>query len=225
MQTQTIRERLGKELLFFDGAMGTMLQQAGLPQGDAAGGMESRQAGGYPGHPPAVCCRRAADILKTNTFGANRLKFGERHRDGDWPPLCGLAKEAAGQSGRDDVWVAMDIGPTGKLLQPLGDLSFEAGLSTCSPKWRRPGSGRGPTCLLIETMSDTYELKAAVLAAKEITTSCRSSPTMIFDDKGKLLTGGDIPAAVALLEGLGVDALGFNCGLGPEQMKGAAALS
>lgn len=68
-------------------------------------------------------------------------------------------------------------------------------------------------------MSDTYELKAAVLAAKEVT-KLPVFATMIFDDKGKLLTGGDIAAAVALLEGLGVDALGFNCGLGPDQMKG-----
>ena len=72
--------------------------------------------------------------------------------------------------------------------------------------------------ILIETMSDTYEVKAAILAAKE-NTDLPIFVTMIFDEQGKLLTGGDIPAAVALLESLGVDGIGFNCGLGPEQMK------
>ncbi|WP_457790708.1 homocysteine S-methyltransferase family protein [Anaeromassilibacillus sp. SJQ-5] len=216
MQTQTIRERLGKDLLFFDGAMGTMLQQAGLPQGMLPEEWNLAR--------PEVIrdihrqyAQAGCQILKTNTFGANRLKFGER-TETVIAAAVGLAKEAAGQSGRDDVWVAMDIGPTGKLLQPLGELSFEAAYDLFA-EMAAAGERAGADCLLIETMSDTYELKAAVLAAKEVT-KLPVFATMIFDDKGKLLTGGDIAAAVALLEGLGVDALGFNCGLGPDQMKG-----
>ena len=163
MQTQTIRERLGKDLLFFDGAMGTMLQQAGLPQGMLPEEWNLAR--------PEVIrdihrqyAQAGCQILKTNTFGANRLKFGER-TETVIAAAVGLAKEAAGQSGRDDVWVAMDIGPTGKLLQPLGELSFEAAYDLFA-EMAAAGERAGADCLLIETMSDTYELKAAVLAAK-----------------------------------------------------------
>lgn len=124
-----------------------------------------------------------------------------------------LARRAAGGDGL----VALDIGPTGKLLQPLGDLAFEEAYQAFR-EMAQAGEKAGADCILIETFSDTYEVKAAVLAAKE-STSLPVIVTMIFDERGKLLTGGDIPAAAALLEGLGVDALGFNCGAGPEQMK------
>ena len=80
------------------------------------------------------------------------------------------------------------------------------------------GDKAGADCILIETVSDSYEIKAAVLAAKE-NSSLPVIVTMIFDENGKLLTGGDVASATAMLEGLGVDAIGFNCGLGPEQMK------
>ena len=111
----------------------------------------------------------------------------------------------------------MDIGPTGKLLKPLGDLSFEEAYDVFA-EMARAGEQSGADFILIETMGDTYEVKAALLAAKE----CTSLPvfvTMVFDERGKLLTGGSIEAAVALLEGLGADAIGFNCGLGPVQMR------
>ena len=110
----------------------------------------------------------------------------------------------------------MDIGPTGKLLKPLGDLSFEEAYEAFKEVVQY-GEKAGADLIHIETMSDTYEVKAAVLAAKE-NTNLPVFATMIFDDKGKLLTGGDVPSVVALLEGLRVDALGINCGMGPKQM-------
>src|SRR5699024_5398473 len=120
------------------------------------------------------------------------------------------------QSGREDAYIALDLGPTGRLLQPLGDLPFEQAVELFG-EVVRIGAAAGADLVLIETMSDSYELKAAVLAAKE---NCDLPvlATVIFDENGKLLTGGTVDAVVALLEGLGVDALGVNCGLGPKQM-------
>ena len=111
--------------------------------------------------------------------------------------------------------VALDIGPTGKLLKPMGDLDFERAVELFSEVIE---SGKdGADVVIIETMSDSYELKAAVLAAKE---HCDLPviASMIFDENGRLLTGGDMRSACAMLEGLGADAVGINCGLGPKQM-------
>ena len=113
-------------------------------------------------------------------------------------------------------YVALDVGPTGKLLKPMGDLSFEDAYEAFKETMIY-GEEAGADLIHIETMSDSYEVKAAVLAAKE-NTSLPVFATMIFDEKGKLLTGGDVPAVIAMLEGLRVDALGINCGMGPEQM-------
>ncbi len=114
------------------------------------------------------------------------------------------------------TYVALDVGPTGKLLKPMGDLSFEDAYEAFKETMIY-GEEAGADLIHIETMSDSYEVKAAVLAAKE-NTSLPVFATMIFDEKGKLLTGGDVPAVIAMLEGLRVDALGINCGMGPEQM-------
>lgn len=121
-----------------------------------------------------------------------------------------------GVTDKREVYVGLDVGPTGKLLKPMGDLAFEEAYEAFAEVMRY-GEEAGVDLIHIETMSDTYEVKAAVLAAKE-QTSLPVFATMIFDEKGKLLTGGDVPAVVALLEGLRVDALGINCGMGPEQM-------
>lgn len=114
------------------------------------------------------------------------------------------------------MYTALDVGPTGKLLKPMGDLAFEDAYEAFKETMIY-GEEAGADLIHIETMSDSYEVKAAVLAAKE-NTSLPVFVTMIFDEKGKLLTGGDVPAVVAMLEGLRVDALGINCGMGPEQM-------
>ena len=109
----------------------------------------------------------------------------------------------------------LDIGPLGKLLQPMGELAFDDAYDLFARTIR--AGAPGADLVLIETMSDTLELKAAVLAAKE---NCDLPvfTTMIMDEKGRLLTGADIETAVTMLEGLGVDALGFNCSMGPDQM-------
>lgn len=206
---------LGKRLLFFDGAMGTMLQAVGLGPGEQPEPWNLT-------HPDVILkihrsyLAAGADILKTNTFGANRAKLSQSGYSVEDVVAAGvkIAREAVQGS---EAFVAMDIGPTGKLLRPLGDLSFEQAYDLFA-EMAQAGEKAGADLIVIETMSDTYECKAAVLAAKE-NTSLPVFVTMIFDERGKLLTGGDIPTAVALLEGLGADAIGLNCGLGPEQMK------
>ena len=124
------------------------------------------------------------------------------------------AAETAGV--KRPIYTALDIGPTGKLLKPMGDLDFETAYEAFK-EVMICGEKAGADLIHIETMSDTYELKAAVLAAKE-NTSLPVFATTIFDERGKLLTGADVPSVIALLEGLRVDALGINCGMGPEQM-------
>ena len=213
-----IRDRLGKELLFFDGGMGTLLQEKGLEPGE----LPELWNITHPDEIRSIHRRymeAGSDIVLTNTFGANALKF---HDDSCSlkeiiNAAVGHVKAAAEQCVRADaVLTALDVGPTGKLLKPIGDLEFE----TAYEAFREVmilGEKAGADLIHIETMSDTYELKAAVLAAKE-NTSLPVFATAIFDERGKLLTGADVPAVVALLEGLRVDALGINCGMGPEQM-------
>ena len=213
-----IREILGRELLFFDGAMGTMLQSAGLQPGEAPDVWSVT-------HPQEVRDIHAqylaagCNIVLTNTFGnyANKLAGTGYTPEETARAAVERAKEAvAADPGTQKKYVAFDVGPTGKLLKPLGDLGFEDAVSLFAESIRA-GAEAGADLVLIETMSDTYELKAAVLAAKE---SCDLPvcATVALDLNGKLLTGGDIHSVVALLEGLRVDALGLNCGLGPEQM-------
>ena len=127
-----------------------------------------------------------------------------------------LAKEARRRSRREDAYIALDIGPTGRLLEPLGDLPFEKAVEIFG-EVVRIGAAAGADLVLIETMSDSYESKAAVLAAKE---NCDLPVliTNVYDSSGKLLTGGTVDSTVAMLEGLRVDGLGVNCGMGPEQM-------
>ncbi len=222
--------------VFFDGGLGSLLQERGLKAGELPETWNLL-------HPDVLVdihksyLRAGANIITTNTFGANRLKYPD---GGKWK-LEDLVEAAVKngiqarrqweeeQSGRENLsgekkalgiapaYIALDLGPTGKLLKPLGDLEFEDAVCLYR-EVVEAGVKAGADLILIETMSDGLELKAAVLAAKE---SC-SLPvfaTMAFDGKGKLLTGGNVETAVALLEGLRVSALGLNCGLGPVQMK------
>ena len=207
-------ERLGKEWLFCDGGTGTILQSRGLKGGELPETWNLIR----PEDIIDLHCgylRAGCDIFNTNTFGANALKFPENLEE-IVTAAVELAKEARRRTGREDAYVALDIGPTGKLLEPLGDLPFEKAVELFA-QVVRCGSRAGADLVLIETMSDSYEAKAAVLAAKE---NCDLPVciTVTFDDKGKLLTGGTVDSTVALLEGLHVDALGVNCGMGPEQM-------
>lgn len=208
-----ITDRFGKEWIYFDGGLGTMLQERGL------------QGGEYPEtwnltHPEELIAIHKAyleagcHVINANTFGANGLKFDNVEEI--ITAGIQLAKEAKKQAERMDAYVALDIGPTGKLLEPMGDLPFEKAVSYFA-QMVKAGVKAGADLILIETMSDTYEAKAAVLAAKE-NSSLPVIVTMIFDENQRLLTGGSVESAVAMLEGLRVDALGINCGLGPKQM-------
>lgn len=212
---------LKDKILFFDGGMGSLLQSHGL------------QAGELPGvwnmtHPEVLVkihqdyLEAGADIITTNTFGVDCLKYNEHTQYQAEEVIQAAvrhAKTAIARSGRH-AYAALDISPTGKLLKPLGDLDFNDAYEVFKQAVLA-GSRAGADLILIETMSDSYEAKAAVLAAKE-NSDLPVFVTMTFDAKGKLLTGGNPESVVALLEGLGVDALGINCGLGPVQMKAIA---
>lgn len=212
----SVMELLGKEMLFFDGATGTQLQARGLKPGELPESWNFL-------HPEIVEAVHKAyydagsNIVKSNTFGANPLKLAGSGLDSQEviEAAIAIAKRAAG--GRAEKFVALNIGPTGKLLAPYGDLPFEKAVAGFG-EMVRYGAAAGADLILIETMSDTYEIKAAVLAAKE---NCNLPifVTMTFDEDGKLLTGGTVEAAAAMCEALGVDAIGFNCGLGPVQVR------
>ena len=149
-----------------------------------------------------------------NTFGANGFKYDNLEEIVTAAVVN--AKKAVADSGRK-AYVALDMGPTGKLLKPMGTLDFEECVSVYADVVRY-GAKAGADLILIETMSDTYELKAAVLAAKE-NSNLPVVATVVFDEHHKMLTGATPEVVVALLEGLRVDAIGMNCGLGPKQMK------
>lgn len=214
-------EEIKRRKIFCDGGMGSLLQARGLKAGELPETWNLL-------HPEILkeihgeYLEAGCDIVTTNTFGANRLKYpegGEFSLKEIIRAAVNNAREAIDRAGHG--WIALDMGPTGKLLKPLGDLDFDEAYEIYK-EVVETGCRAGADLILIETMSDSYEAKAAVLAAKE-NSSLPVFATMIFDEKGKLLTGGDVESAVAMLEGLGVDALGINCGLGPVQMKGIAA--
>ena len=146
------------------------------------------------------------NIISANTFGANRFKYDN---------VDEIVKSAVKNAKRTGKKVALDIGPTGKLLKPMGDLDFEECVDIFADVVK---AGRDEADLvLLETFGDLYEIKAAMLAVKE---NCDLPlvVSMIFDEKARLLTGADVRTACAMVEGLGADAIGFNCGLGPKQM-------
>lgn len=211
----TFKELLGKKMLFFDGATGTQLQARGLKPG------ELPESWNFT-HPEIVeAVHRGyldvgSNIVKSNTFGANPIKLKGSGLDCKTTieAAVAIAKRACGS--RENKFVALNLGPTGKLLAPYGDLPFEDAVAAYG-EMVRYGAAAGADLILIETMSDTYEIKAAVLAAKE-NCDLPICVTMTFDQDGKLLTGATVEAAALMCEGLGVDAMGFNCGLGPVQV-------
>lgn len=206
-----ITELVKEKRIYFDGGMGTLLQSQGLP----------------PGQPPElwnisepekiIAVHNAyfdvgCNITKANTFGINREKFPNYKELIKAGIDC--AKKAA--ENRTESYVAFDMGPTGKLLEPLGDLPFETAVSIFADNVK-VAAECGADLILIETMNDSYETKAAVLAAKE---NCNLPVfvTNVYDESGKLMTGANPAAMIAMLEGLNVDAIGMNCSLGPDKM-------
>lgn len=224
---RTIQEKMKEGFVFFDGGCGTLLQAAGLKAGELPETWNITHADEIRKiHYDYLIA--GSNILKTNTFGANALKFqeeGEYSLKNVVERAIDNAREAVAEAEKSpetdgasakDHYIALDIGPLGKLLKPLGDLDFEDAVETFR-KTIAIGAAYGVDLILIETMNDIYEAKAAILAAKE-TCGLPVFLTTAYDASGKLLTGADAKAVVAVAEGLGVDALGINCSLGPEQM-------
>lgn len=216
-ERKMLLDKLGKELLFFDGGMGTLLQKEGLQPGELPEVWNIEHCEEVQKIHRAYLAA-GSDIVLTNTFGANAIKFHDERYGLQEVVEKAIenVRQAAEAVNKKEYYVALDVGPTGKLLKPMGDLSFEKAYDAFKEVMMY-GEAAGADLIHIETMSDTYEVKAAVLAAKE-NTRLPVFVTLIFDAKGKLLTGGDVPAVVAMLEGLRVNAIGINCGLGPEQM-------
>ena len=204
-----------RSVLFLDGAMGTQLQEKGLQPGE----IPELWNLSHPNDVRAVheaYFASGADAVYANTFGANPAKY---HGDAPLADVIaagvGLAREAAANVGGKRL-VALDVGPTGRLLKPAGDFEFDAAYDAFAEQIRI-GAKAGADLVAIETMGDAYELKAAVLAAKE-NSSLPVVATVALGEDGKLLTGASPECVAAILEGLRVDAMGFNCGLGPDRM-------
>lgn len=211
-----VMERIRRQRVFFDGGTGTLLQSMGLGAGESPERWNTtrpeRITALHRAYLEAGC-----DIIKTNTFGVNRAKFDDYEvliRSGI--ACARAAVEEAERAGLGRKYIAFDMGPTGQLLEPLGSLPFEEAVALYAENIRIAASC-GVDLILIETMNDAYETKAAVLAAKE-NAELPIFVTNVYDASGKLMTGADPAAMIALLEGLGVDALGMNCSLGPDRM-------
>ena len=206
-----LRELLQKQKLYFDGGMGTLLQEAGLQPGEQPETWNIK-------HPQKITelhkayLAAGSNIITANTFGLNRYKFAETEK------YAKAAMECAKAAAEDfpNSFVAYDIGPLGKLLEPIGELPFEEAVAAFAES-AKYAEKFGADLIIIETMNDSLETKAAVLAVKE-NADLPIFVTNVFDAKGKLMTGADAKAMTALLEGLRVDAIGMNCSLGPEQM-------
>lgn len=221
MKRPYITDYIQAKRLFFDGGTGSCLQAKGLKPGELPEYWNIEHAEEIVSlHYEYFAA--GANIVKTNTFGANRLKF----KDGTLETVI-RAAVANAQEARERIeqlpeyreiphYVALDIGPSGKLLKPLGDLDYTDAIDLFA-EVVKIGSDAGCDLILIETMNDSYETKAAVLAAKE-NASLPVFVTTVYDETHKLLTGADPAAMAAMLEGLRVDAVGMNCSLGPEQM-------
>ena len=208
-------DKLSDNYICMDGGMGTLLQAAGLAPGELPERWNLS-------HPEAVrdihlaYLQAGSRIITTNTFGANPLHYGEDELAEIIPAAIRNVRDAIALSGVSDAYVALDIGPSGKLLAPYGDLDFEDAVKLFATV-ARLGAEAGADLVLIETMSDCAETKAALLAAKE---NC-SLPVFVsnvYGADGKLMTGASPEAMVAMLEGMGADAIGANCSLGPLQL-------
>lgn len=197
-----------------DGGMGTMLQAAGLPVGQLPEVWNLT-------NPERVAriqrkyVEAGAQVIYANTFGANRHKVAA---SGYTPKelIVGGIQAARAAAGDRKVKVALDVGPIGQLLEPLGTMSFDEAYDIYR-EMVVAGEEAGADLVIFETMSDLYEVKAAVLAARE-NTRLPVWVTMTFEATGRTFVGVTVPAMALTLTGLGVDALGFNCSLGPKEL-------
>ena len=216
----TFSEFLKDNIVYLDGGMGTLLQAKGLKPGDAPERWNIS-------HPDVICVIHrdyfdaGSNVVCTNTFGANTLKYSKDELEKIIKAAVKNAADARAQSSSaGEKFIALDIGPSGKLLKPLGDLDFEDAVGVFA-ETVRIGTSCGVDLILIETMNDSYETKAALLAAKENS----NLPVIVcnaYGEDGKLMTGASPAAMAAMLEGMGAAALGANCSLGPRQLRGVA---
>ena len=208
------REFLANNIVRLDGGMGTLLQAEGLMPGE----LPERWCLTHPEVVTAIhraYFEAGSHVVATNTFGANPLKFSEDELDAIIGAAVACARAAAREVG-GERFVALDIGPSGKLLAPLGDLDFEDAV-TLFATTARLGVKHGVDLILIETMGDAYETKAALLAVREVT-DLPVIVTNAYGADGRLTTGATPAAMVALCEGLRADAVGANCSLGPIEL-------
>ena len=214
----TVREKLTSGLTWLDGGMGTLLQAQGLAPGE-------KPETWCQTHPDRIIAAHRAyyeagsQIVAANTFGANPFHFTEQELEELIPAAVACVRKAREEAAglKEDRFIALDVGPTGRLLQPYGDLPFEEAVAAFA-RVIRIGARAGADCVLIETMNDSLETKAALLAARE---NC-DLPVLVsnaYGADGKLMTGASPEAMVAMLEGLGADAIGVNCSLGPAALR------
>ncbi len=213
-----IKEYIKEHILYLDGGMGTLLQDMGLEPGE----LPERWNLTHPDRITAIhkaYYDAGSNVVSTNTFGANILKFSADELEQIVQTAVENVKKAKEVSGgTQPKWVALDIGPTGKMLAPYGDFDFEEAVAVFAQTVRL-GAKYGADLIFIETMNDSYETKAALLAAKE---NC-DLPVFVsnaYGEDGKLMTGANPAAMVAMLEGMGADAIGVNCSLGPKALEG-----
>ena len=213
-----IRDFIKNNIVYLDGGMGTLLQKNGLQPGELPERWNIS-------HPEVIkeihksYYDSGSNIVNTNTFGANSLKFDADELSEIIYHAVKNADEARkASSGKQEKFIALDVGPTGKLLKPLGDLDFEDAVKAFAEVISL-GVKYGVDLITIETMNDSYETKAAVLAAKE-NSDLPIIVTNAYGENGRLMTGADPAVMAAMLEGMGVDAIGANCSLGPKQLMG-----
>ena len=212
----SLRELLGKQLIFADGGMGTELQSAGLGAGESPVLWNVT-------HPDEIkrihsaYLDAGATFVTSNTFGANALKLAGTAYGVEEIVSAGvsLARAAVDQQERA-CFVALDIGPLGGFLKPFGDISFDDAVELFKEQVVA-GVAAGADFVIIETMIEMRELKAAILAAKEAS-DVPIVASVALNEQGRMLSGAAVPCVCALLEGLSVDALGFNCGAGPREI-------
>lgn len=216
--SMNLRDFIKNNIVYLDGGMGTLLQKSGLQPGELPERWNIS-------HPEVIkeihksYYDSGSNIVNTNTFGANSLKFGTDELSEIIYHAVKNADEARkASSGKQEKFIALDVGPTGKLLKPLGDLDFEDAVKAFAEVISL-GVKYGVDLITIETMNDSYETKAAVLAAKE-NSDLPIIVTNAYGENGRLMTGADPAVMAAMLEGMGVDAIGANCSLGPKQLMG-----
>lgn len=218
MVNKTLNDFIKENIFIFDGAMGTMLQKKGLKLG------QNPEVFGFENPKKLMDIHRlylesGANVLTTNTFGANELnldKLGYTVEEIVDNAIC-RAKEAIDKVDKSKLrYVALDIGPIGEMLEPIGNLTSNKAYKIFKRQIIQ-GEKSGADLIIIETMMDLNEAKVAVLAAKE-NSNLPVFFTMTFDENGRSFTGCTPESMVETIESLGINAIGVNCSSGPEQL-------